>query len=307
MAYDSGYVTDCYELINKIDTAVVGAGWTAVQQSYDNTNRLNLVIWEGKGDGNDKIYIEMRVLAEDKIAIDGLAGYDKYLDYYEQPGSIQQALKATIDDSVDQPVLNTTGNELYYYWIFVSNYRIIVVTRMSIQYESMYAGLILPIASERQYPYPMYVAANTSLKAIENHKYDWLSENSSGSFVFPYNNSGYLRRADGVWRSFSSVHLEPDPYSVGTVFPYNTHNKKLIPNYKGKSDSSIVQDNFLLLPVILQTTDPIDMCGILRDVYWVSGTRDLSAEQTFECEGSTYMCFDTKQFRDNNSYFCVKM
>ena len=158
------------------------------------------------------------------------------------------------------------------------------------------------MAGERQYPYPGYSAANTSVKGAE-----WTSNDSSGSFLFPYNNSGFLRRADGVWRSFSSRHLEPDPYSTGTVFPYNTHNKKLIPNYKGAGDSSIVQDNFLLLPVILQTTNPIDMCGILRDVYWVSGTRDLSAEQTFECEGSTYMCFDTKQFRDSNSYFCIKM
>ena len=148
----------------------------------------------------------------------------------------------------------------------------------------------------------MYIAANTSVKGA-----GWTSNDSSGSFLFPYKNSGFLRRADGIWRSFSSKHLEPDPYSTGTVFPYNTHNKKLIPNYKGAGDSSIVQDNFLLLPVILQTTNPIDMCGILRDVYWVSGTRDLSAEQTFECEGSTYMCFDTKQFRDSNSYFCIKM
>ena len=64
---------------------------------------------------------------------------------------------------------------------------------------------------------------------------------------------------------------------------------------------------FLMLPIILQTTDPIDMLGLLRGVYWVSGTRDLAAEQTFECEGVSYIAFDTKQYRDNNSYFCIKM
>lgn len=302
MAYGSGYVTNAYELIAKIDAVVTANNWKAVYQRMSTDNKLDLAIWEGIGDGNDKIYVEMRVLDNERIVIDGLAGYDKYLDYYEQPGSIQQSLKATIDATVDQPMLHTTGNELFYYWVFVDNYRIICVTRMAIQYESLYAGLLLPIASERQYPYPMYIASNTSVKGAE-----WTSNDSSGSFLFPYKNSGFLRRADGVWRSFSSKHLEPDPYSTGTVFPYNAHNKKLIPNYKGAGDSSIVQDNFLLLPVILQTTNPIDMCGILRDVYWVSGTRDLSAEQTFECEGSTYICFDTKQFRDSNSYFCVKM
>ena len=62
-----------------------------------------------------------------------------------------------------------------------------------------------------------------------------------------------------------------------------------------------------MLPIILQTTNPIDMLGLLRGVYWVSGTRDLSAEQTFECEGVSYIAFDTKQYRDNNSYFCIKM
>lgn len=308
MAYVAGYATDSYSLLTAIDKAVTNNGWKAVYQHLNSSKNLDLAIWEGVGDGNDKIYIEMRVVSGGKLALDGLAGYDKYLDYYEQPGSIQQHLKAYLDykneSSVDQPILHTTDNELFYYWVFVDNYRLIVVTRMAINYESCYCGLVTPIASERQFPYPMYVAGNSSVNASKTR--EWNDTHLSGSFVFPANNSGFLRRADGLWRSFASEHLEPSPTSKGTVFPYNSHNKKLIPNYKGAADSSIVQDNFLLIPIILQTTDPIDMCGILRDVYWVSGTRDLSAEQTFECEGSTYICFDTKQFRDSNSYFCIK-
>ena len=116
MAYDSGYVTNAYELIAKIDAAVTANNWKAVYQRMNSANKLDLAVWEGIGDGNDKIYVEMRVLDNERIVIDGLAGYDRYLDYYEQPGSIQQSLKATIDDTVDQPMLHTTGNELFYYW-----------------------------------------------------------------------------------------------------------------------------------------------------------------------------------------------
>lgn len=303
--YKTGYVSTAYALVKEIREVAIAAGWKLLASTNPSADECSYAVLEGNGDGNDKIYAMFKVYhpSDDKVRIqlDGLGGYDEYLEWYEQPASIQQALQAEKTTQVDIPVLSTTHNELMYYWIFVSSYRIICVIRQSIQYHSLYLGLIEPIASERQYPYPMYVAGNSS-----NLGNSWLTS-ESGSFVYPYKNSGYLRRADGVWRSFDSEKLEPNPYSKGTVFPYNTHNKQLIPNYKGKSDSSIVQDNFLLIPIILETTDPIDMCGILRGCYWVSGTRDLAAEQTFECMGQTYICFDTMQHRDSNSYFCVTM
>lgn len=306
MAYVSGNASTIFDLLEAMDSLLLSVGWIKVdqeQREYLGENRLSYAVWQGTGDGNDKIYLQASVPPNNitDAYIDSLAGFDDKLLNFEQPGSIQQWLKSTGDEVVKQPKITVTSNELYYYWLFANTYRIIGVTRMSIQYESFYMGFINPIASERQFPYPMYVCGNGVATGGS-----W-PNNSTGSFVFPYNGSGYLRRADGTWREFTAISTEPDPYSQGTVFPYNSHNKKLVPNYRGNASSSIEQNNFLLMPVILQTTNPIDMCGTLRGVYWLSGTRDLSAEQTFTYNEEQYITFDTKQLRDSNSYFAIKM
>ena len=306
MAFVSGNASNIFDLVEAMDSLLLSVGWVKVDSdttTYLGDTRLSYAVWQGSGDGNDKIYLQAKVPSGSisDVYIDSFAGFDENLEDFEQPGSIQQWLKSTGESVVRQPKITISGTELYYYWLFANTYRIIGITRMSIQYESFYMGFINPIASERQFPYPMYICGNGVAPDAS-----WPS-NKTGSFVFPHNDSGWLRRADGTWRSFSADATEPDPYSVGTVFPYNAHNKQLIPNYKGNNASSVEQNNFLLLPVILQTTNPIDMCGLLRGVYWISGTRDLAAEQTFVYGEEQYMTFDTKQYRDSNSYFCIKM
>ena len=58
---------------------------------------------------------------------------------------------------------------------------------------------------------------------------------------------------------------------------------------------------------MLQTNDPIDVNGILRGVYWISGTRDIDAERILVYDAEQYIVFDTKQDRGANTYFVVKM
>ena len=63
----------------------------------------------------------------------------------------------------------------------------------------------------------------------------------------------------------------------------------------------------LLIPVLLQTNNPVDVNGILRDVYWLSGTKDVSSEQILTYNSESYIVFDTKQERGANTYFAVKL
>lgn len=304
MAYVNAEGSSIYDIIEKLDDVLVGLGWSrhAVEHNtFNKVDRLSHCIWEGVGDGNDKIYIQCRVDTNTnaRMFLDSCAGYDEHLYFWEQPGSIQQWEKRDKESHIVlQPAYTVTVNEKFNYWIFADTYRAIIVTRMSIVYESMYLGFINPIASERQFPYPMYVAGNgTSLGGT------WPS-NSQGSFVFPNNGSGYLRRADGTWRKFD-FDQSFSYTSIGTLFPYNTKNQALIPNYK--EEDSIEQNNFLLIPVMLQTNNPVDVNGILRGVYWISGTRDIDAERILSYNGEQYMVFDTKKIRGDNSYFCIKM
>ena len=53
--------------------------------------------------------------------------------------------------------------------------------------------------------------------------------------------------------------------------------------------------------------NPIDINGILRGVYWISGTRDVAAEQILTYNSESYIVFDTKQERGANTYFAVKL
>ena len=303
MAYTSGEASTLYDVFEALDTLLLSIGWVQHDTKYTtgSTHRLCQCIWEGKGDGSDRIYVQGRMddATFKRIAFDGCAGYDEHLEFWEQPGSIQQWLKVEEDiTNPKQPVLTTTYNEKFYYWIFADTYRFVIVCRMSIVYESCYVGFINPIASERQYPYPMYIAGNgTSQGGV------W-PNNTQGSFLFPNGGSGYLRRADGTWRKFD-FNTDYGYNTVGTVFPYNTKNEKLIPNYR--EDGQVEQNNFLLIPVMLQTNDPIDVNGILRGVYWISGTRDLDSERILTWNNEQYIAFDTKQMRSNNSYFCIKL
>ena len=300
--YVSGSAANVFDLLEAIDELLQNVGW--IRRSHDvvtygGVQRTCFCMWEGHGEGNDKIYIQARVPADNitDLYLDSMAGYDNLLDYYEQPGSIQQWLKSYGEQEVRQPMFTVTGNQRFYYWLFANTYRIVGITRMSIVYESFYLGFINPISSERQYPYPMYVAGNGV--ATEG---SW-PNNQPGSFVFPNNNSGFIRRPDGVWVALDAQPPEPSPTAVGTIFPYNAHNTKLVPNYKEKD--ALNQDNYLLIPIFLQTNNPIDVCGILREVYWVSGTRDIAAEQIIVYNSNQFMVFDTKQLRGNNTYFCV--
>ena len=320
MAYTSGEASSAFDLLAAIDKLLIQVGWTRVVEEktteYDNTERLSYAIWEGVGGGTDKIYIQGRINGFQKndrikdesgnklknianIYLDSCIGFDKDLYFFEQAGSIQQWNQADGDKLVKQPIFTGVGNEKYVYWLFADSYRIIGIARIGVNYESFHMGFLNPIVSERQYPYPMYVCGNGNALGK-----DWI-ENIGGSIVAPREGSGYLRRADGTWREFTVKVENPDYEEAGTIFPYNALNKKLIPNFKGSD--TVVQDNYLLIPVMLQTNNPIDMCGIMRDVYWISGTKDVASEATLVYNGDSYMIFDTQNTRGNNSYFCIKM
>lgn len=300
MAYTIDSGNNILDLFQAIESTLTKNGWYEKPLTTNSDGITDGAMFTGIGGGNDKIYIFLSCHKSDnKLILDSCVGYDAHLGVFEQPGSLQQWLRATGKELVDIPAFIISNNERYFYWIFVDNYRLIVVARMSTVYESMYIGFLNPIASERQYPYPMYICGNTHVMGA-----DW-PHNSNGSFVFPENGAGWLRRADGTWRKFVASKLNPSASSDGTIFPYNSHNKKLIPNYK--EVDAVNQDNFLLIPIMIQTNNPVDINGLLRGCYWISGTRDIDAERLLVYNGEQYIVFDTKEDRGANTYFAIKL
>lgn len=311
---------DIIEAVNTLLTVTLGTTnkWTVKytkNANYNGISRLAEAIWCGIGDGNDKIYIQMRIPNTpnidginydinnaNKIDLDGLAGYDENLEYFEQPGSIQNSLGANGSASVAQPSFLMATESLFSYWIFADTKRVVITLKLSTYYESMYLGFINPVSSERQFPYPMYVAGN----GISSGQ-DW-PQNTNGSFVFPSAGSGYLRRADGTWRMFDAYgdgDTFPTGFTQGTIFPYNSGNTSLVTNYT--SSTIITTDNELIFPIMLCTTIPYDICGLLDGVFYISGAKDIASESILTYNGDQYMIVDTKNYRGSNTYFCIKM
>ena len=310
MSYRYGQVTSMFELLDNIIDVAQSDSWEIKRSynlNYNGTSRVGGVILRGVGDGNDNLYVHIGINPVNfkEFIIDSSAGLDSELEIWEQPGSIHQWNKVDDDVATGLPVytdakipsFSITDNEQFNYFIFSNTYRIIVVCKLSIDYQSMYLGFLNPISSERQYPYPMYIAGNNVVGAT-----GWPS-NVTPSFVFPTKGSGWLRRADGVWRMFEAPYsANISPNSLGALFPYDCNNTSLVPNYTEEVTTDV---DFLLMPIILHTNNPIDSNGLLINAYWISGTRDVAAEQLVVIDGKQYMIFDAGQARGNNSYFCV--
>lgn len=299
-----------FELLDNIIDVAQNDSWEIKRSynlTYNGTSRVGGVLLRGVGDGNDNLYIHIGINPVNfkEFIVDSSAGLDNELEIWEQPGSIHQWNKVDDDVATGLPVykdakipsFSITDNEQFNYFIFSNTYRIIVVCKLSIDYQSMYLGFLNPISSERQYPYPMYIAGNNVVGAT-----GWPS-NITPSFVFPTKGSGWLRRADGVWRMFEAPYsANISPNSLGALFPYDCNNTSLVPNYTEEVTTDV---DFLLMPIILHTNSPIDLNGLLINVYWISGTRDVAAEQLVVIDGKQYMIFDAGQARGNNSYFCI--
>lgn len=310
MSYRYGQVTSMFELLDNIIDVAQSDSWEIKRSynlNYNGTSRVGGVILRGVGDGNDNLYVHIGINPVNfkEFIIDSSAGLDSELEIWEQPGSIHQWNKVDDDVATGLPVytdakipsFSITDNEQFNYFIFSNTYRIIVVCKLSIDYQSMYLGFLNPISSERQYPYPMYIAGNNVVGAN-----GWPS-NVTPSFVFPTKGSGWLRRADGVWRMFEAPYsANISPNSLGALFPYDCNNTSLVPNYTEEVTTDV---DFLLMPIILHTNSPIDLNGLLINAYWISGTRDVAAEQLVVIDGKQYMIFDAGQARGNNSYFCI--
>lgn len=309
MAYTYGQATNLCALMEDIITCCTTEGWNILDQSnvtYEGESRIGQVLFQADGDGNDNIYILLKInpLDFNTMILDAPAGYDVHLKYWEQPGGLHQWNKIDEDNSTGDPIyaskqipsLRIYDKQRFDYFIFVNQYRLIIVLKLVIDYQSAYIGFLNPISSERQYPYPMYVAGN-SLVSRTNIV--------TGSFVFPTQGTGWLRRADGTWRAFENPYSENiSATTQGALFPYISNNKSLVPNYTSRTTTDV---NFLLIPVLLYTNNPADSCGLLREVFWISGTRDVAAEQIVVVDNVSYMVFDSRDIRGNNSYFCIKI
>ena len=248
------------------------------------------VILKGVGDGKDEIYVGMKVKAQgtdqENIVLNGFAGYDPGLEWYEQPGSIYK-------DKL--PCVPLAKDVLMTYWLAANTSRFTFRVEMSNQYEGAYLGFMKPIAVERQYPYPLVVGGS----AVEGMA--WTNKGDAHSlFLKPINIDGYsslcIRRPDGVWRYGGSTLL---------TWPIHIAPQDTFTVYRKSGDTSVLEDN-MLYPIMLYETDPVGMLGEFDGVYWVGNRADLAVKNNVVYKDKVYKIFNNVYRRDDDAYHAME-
>jgi len=295
MAVTSGTVNSVAELLQAVASFLTtadnfsGNEWQLMQPAVIDSSTKEVIL-KGVGDGKDEIYVGMQIKnqGEDQqnILLNGFAGYDANLEWYEQPGSIYQDCLPCI------PLAKDVNLD---YWLTASSSRFTLTVQMSNQYESAYLGFMKPIAIERQYTYPLVVGGSAYDGVIWNNHGD-----AHSAYFKPYMNGGYsalcIRRPDGVWE-YGGNNL--------TTWPNNTSPMDTFTVYH-KGESEPTPEDHMLYPIILYEKSPTGMLGELDGVYWIGNRTDLAAKDNVIYNGITYKVFNNIYGRADDAYHVIE-
>jgi hypothetical protein len=297
MACFNGSAGSVLELVKGVVTFLttaanfeVGKNWTLLAPaSIDAITEDTGIILKGVGDGSDEIYVGMKIAVSGtnvNILLNGYAGYDPGLSWFEQPGGITLA---------KVPAIPLVADTYMTYWLTANSRRFVLVVELSTQYECGYLGLMQPIAIEKQYPYPLVVAGSG---------YDGLfwTDTSTNHSAFTCPGTGTstslaIRRPDGTWRYGKNETL-----GDLCVWPTNVSPIKTLTVL----DDTLTLENVIMYPFYLYENNPVGMIGQLDGVYWIGNREDLSAKDTIMYNNQPYKVFNNVDRRANDSYFAIQ-
>lgn len=296
MAVLTGTATTVTQLLQDITAFLIDPAnfpgtnaWELVSPGVLDASTVEVIL-KGVGDGSDEIYVGMQLQSQgadqENILLNGFAGYDPGLQWYEQPGAISLS---------KLPCVPLAKDTLMTYWLAANTQRFMFQVEMSNQYEGAYLGFMNPIAIERQYPYPLVIGGS----AYEGMP--WANHGEAHSlYINPVLSSGVsslcIRRPDGDWR-YGGNNL--------SVWPTDTAPADTFTIYKKSGDTNPMEDN-MLYPVILYETNPVGMLGELDGIYWVGNRCDLAAKDNVVYKDVTYKVFNNVYNRADDAYHVMK-
>ncbi len=298
MATYNGTANSVLELLKGVVTFLtdpvnfdVGKAWVLMSPAtMDDIDTLQELILKGVGDGEDEIYVGMKLVTSGtqvNIVLNGYAGYDPGLKWREQPGCIPL--------TGGLPIIPLVSNTFMTYWLSANSSRFILVVELSTQYESAYVGLMKPVAIENQYPYPLVIGGS----AYEGVAWTDTSTNHS-SFICPGSGaytSLAIRRPDGSWRLGKNQTL-----GDLCVWPTNISPIRTLTVF----DDVLTLENVIMYPLYMYENNPVGLIGQFDGVYWIGNREDLATKDSIVYEGNTYKVFNNVQRRDNDSYFAIE-
>lgn len=265
--------------------------WTIVSPEVFGQNSREVIL-KGMGDGQDEIYVGMKIepqgSGQENIVLNGFAGFDPGLAWYEQPGAIPETVKL--------PCVPLAKDVFMTFWLAANTSRFVFVVEMSNHYESAYIGFIQPIAVERQYPYPLVIGGSAVSGTAWNSR-----DNTHSFFLKPVANGNgcsslCLRRPDGVWK-FGGSTLK--------VWPTDTSPVDTFTVYQENDDDSVMKEH-MQFTVLLYETNPVGMIGEFMGLYFIGNRADLAAKDNVIHQDKVYKVFNNVFRRDDDAYFTME-
>lgn len=226
-------------------------------------------IWSAPGnDGTANILVGATRFSDpggdyDNLRLGGFFGYSGADTFKTQPGAMTDQVL---------PLLRVGGIP---YWFIANGRRVVIVAKVSTNYEMAYLGFINAYASPSVFPYPLAIGGSMNWAGAEpptgDPRWRW-SFNGQQHIGFPFgfqaisdlNSQLKLRRADGFWRGFNAVGLQ-NGYGGG-IWPYAQYALDMRENLDG---------SYSLIPIVL-TEDAPNCFGELDGVGFVTGYNQVS-------------------------------
>ncbi|WP_454844897.1 hypothetical protein [Ralstonia thomasii] len=305
MSVKTGTATGYLDLLNQLRTFLTtDATLTAAGQNWTElaTNATPYTVGQDTVDfetylkapglsGSEAIYLNIRAyhyIAGDyyNFELRAAQGYNASASFVNQPG---------VSGAVFLPLWNQTIP----YWFVANGQRVIVVAKISTNYESMYMGKFLPYGTPGQYPYPVAIGAMSDTMDMRfsdtsAHHYAFFDpialivcgvDNSWNQFQNWLNNGGYAT-AQNVW-----------PWGYGQ----NDSNSRLTwmaPDLDG---------GYPIFPARLEESSPSPNCrGELDGVGFVPGNQQ-SSENTINDGTNTWTVFQNAHRTSADAYCAIKM
>ncbi len=281
MAYSTGTATGLADLHAIIRTFALANGWVDVYYSAGEG-------WIGKGEGdngNDEVYVEISTYFAPSIStwtfdLGGAMGY--------RPGT------TTLEDFVNPCHRRYLAlwDSTMQYWLTVNGRRISFVIKVGTKYASCYLGLVRPLGTQEQIPYPMFIGGsyNTRLShTVSTNQAFWgdRSQSMLGPGGQPY---GYGQNYPYTIATSQSYVF---PWADGTEASGQGQNLQCGPTLDG---SYLIQPSFPMYRAWsnfqpdAQIRHYLQLLGQLDGMYHVSGYGQ-SAENVIQVGADNYMCF----------------
>lgn len=277
MAYETGTATDHDNLLTLLiaflTTDLPGPQlWTVLADRTEAASGQRCVYLHGPGlAGTDNIYVGIRVKTDDDGIIyhwelRGMAGFTSTATFEEQVG---------ISNAHYMPLYHTSMT--YHFFANGRHFKVAALVESTV-WANCYAGFILPYALPSEFPYPLFIGANSPL-STEQYNSEATTYGAfwqSGNYYSNVGGCG-LRFVSGEWLQFALNGL-------GKVWPYYTDLLPMAENIDGSQN---------IIPTILYTLDFGGLViGELDGVGYISGHNTTPGDTITDNNSDVWVVFN---------------